>query len=111
MSKHAPIEGSRLLGTGTVKWRWLLPWACHSCQRYGAVEVNVEMTRVSTDDEVNEKIDRAHFEASRFCISRRFQRGTRIYRLKNGTEKIYLRRPGEEEWQVTPEPWPPWRQE
>lgn len=103
-----PIEGSRFLGSGPVEWKWLLPWACHSCHRFGEIQVNVEPTKRSNDDDVDGRIDRAHYDASPFCINRRFQRGTLVYRRKKRGDKVYLQLPGQTADQVKGETWPPW---
>jgi|SRR6185295_3225755 len=107
-SRSVDKTGSRLLETGMVKWRWLMPWACRGCRRFGAVEVRVEMANRSTNDEIIEKIERDHRALSTTCpVDRRDRVVGRVYRWKGG-QKIYLRKKDERVDEVKEQKWPPW---
>ena len=120
MAKFVPIdaEGPRVTEVGHVNWHWLMPWACRACRRYGRIEVVLprpagtptDGQAGTTDDELKEKVDRAHHYVSPFCVYgiRQVVRG-RIYRLKGPfNQKIYLRAKGEREEDVKEQQWPPW---
>jgi len=122
-NKFTPIdaEGPRVLESGNVAWHWLLPWACRSCHRYGRVEVvlprpdgrvGMDGRAPSSNDDIKEMVDRAHHHLSPFCIAGQRQRVVgRVYRLKNGWEKIYLRAKGETVAEIREQKWPPWEKE
>ena len=111
MAKHVPIEsGSRLLETGVIRWRWLMPWACRGCRRHGAVEAKIAMMDRSTNAELMDKIERDHRAISTTCPVGMKQRVVgRLYRWKGGT-KVYLRKDGETAEQVKEQKWPPWNE-
>ncbi len=109
MVKHVPIESNtRILETGVIRWRWLMPWACRGCRRYGAVEAKIEMNNRSTNAELMDKIERDHRALSATCpVSWKERFVGRLYRWMNGS-KVYLRKNGETAEQVKEQKWPPW---
>lgn len=112
-SKFIPLgaEGPRTLDTVAVELHWLMPWCCWGCRSYGKVEVVVEETRRSTDDEVFEKIDRSHRNKSTLCPRLRSSVIVgRVYRVRPSGQKIYLRANGEREEDVKEQAWPPWQE-
>ena len=117
-NRFTPIdaEGPRILETGRVAWAWLMPWCCWGCRTFGRVEVTLPRPEGTphdgpagtTDDQLKEKLDRAHKHRSPFCIYRVEQLVIgRVYRMK-GFDKVYLRAKGEEAADVKEQRWPPW---
>lgn len=87
---------------------WTLPWACRECRRHGLVDgIIVALGARTTDDQLRDKLDRAHLAENPACINRvdRLLLG-RLSRMEFG-ERIWLLREGET-GQGRPSRWPPW---